>query len=121
MAEQSPKKLLKKLQHRPRLTVWEAITADGLIGPVIFRDTMNAETYLKVLEDNLIPSLRDIDQDQDMIFNQDGVPPHYARAVHQFLNDKLPVRLLEMFTPFMHFSENDQICSRADCKKVMVK
>ena len=29
-SEQSPKKLLKKSQHRPRLTVWAAITADGL-------------------------------------------------------------------------------------------
>lgn len=93
-AEQSPNKLLKKSQHRPRLTVWAAITADGLIGPVILRDTMNAERYLEVLEDTLIPCLRDIDRDQDMIFMQDGAPPHYARAVRQFLNDELPGRWL---------------------------
>ena len=60
-AESSPKKLLKKLQHRSRLTVLAAITADGNIGPVILRDTMNAERYLEVLENTLIPSLRDID------------------------------------------------------------
>ena len=93
-APQSPNKLLKKSQHRPRLTVWAAITADGLIGPVILRDTMNAERYLEVLEDTLIPCLRDIDQDQDVIFMQDGAPPQYARAVRQFLNDEIPGRWL---------------------------
>ena len=31
-AEQSPKNLLNKSQHRPRLTIWAAITGDGLIG-----------------------------------------------------------------------------------------
>ena len=85
-------KLLKKSQHRPRLTVWAVITADGLIGPVILRDMMNAERYLEVLEDTLVPSLRDIDR--DMIFMQDRAPPHYATlrdsAVLHFLNDELP-------------------------------
>ena len=82
---------------------------------------MNAETYLKVLEDNLIPSLRDIDQDQDMIFNQDGAPPHYARAVHQFLNDELPVRWLEMFTLFCILVKMTKFALEQIAKKVMVK
>jgi len=47
----SPKKLLKKSQSRPRLTVWTAITCDKLIGPVILHDTMNAARYLEVLEE----------------------------------------------------------------------
>ena len=93
-AGKSPKKLIKKSQHRPRLTVWAAITADALIGPVILRDTMNAERYLEVLEGTLVPSLHAIDRDQDMIFMQDGAPPHYATAVRQFLNDELSGRWL---------------------------
>ena len=55
-ARQSPKKLLKKSQHQHRLTVWAAIKADALIGPVILRDTMIAERYPEVLEGTLVPS-----------------------------------------------------------------
>ena len=55
---------------------------------------MNAETYLEVLEDTLVPSFLDIDRDKDMIFMQDRAQPHYATAVCQFLNDELPGRWL---------------------------
>ena len=55
---------------------------------------MNAERYLEVLEGTLVPSLHDIDRDHDMIFQQDGAPPHYATAVRQFLNDEFPGRWL---------------------------
>ena len=72
------------------------ITADGLIGPVSLRDTMNAWRYLEVLEDTLVPSLCDIDRDrdidrvQDMIFMQDKTSfkgPPYATAIPHFLSD----------------------------------
>ena len=56
-ADQSLYKLLKKSQHRPRFIVWAAITADGLIGPVILRDTMNAERNIEVLEDTVLSFL----------------------------------------------------------------
>ena len=92
--KKSPNKLMKKSQHRPPLTVWAAITADGLIGLVILRDTMNAERYLEVLEGTLMPSLQNIDRDHYMIFMQDGALPHYATPVRRFLNDELPVRWL---------------------------
>ena len=98
--EKSPKKLLKKSQHRPRLTVWAAITCDTLIGPVILEDTMNAERYLNVLEDTLVPRLNVIDRDQDMIFMQDGAPPHYATLVRTFLNNELPGRWLGRRGPY---------------------
>ena len=69
-----------------------AITADSLIGPVVLRDTMNAERYLEVLDGTLVPSFHD--RDQDMIFMQDGAPTHYATAVRQFFNHELPERWL---------------------------
>ena len=31
------------------------------------------------------------------------------------------ITIVEMFTPSIHFSENDQIFSRADCKKCIVQ
>ena len=51
---------------------------------------MNSERYLNALEDTLVTRLNVIDRDQDMIFMQDGAPPHYATAVRHFLNDALP-------------------------------
>ena len=44
-AEQSSYKLLLQSQYQPRFTVWVAIITDddGLIGPVILRDTVSAE------------------------------------------------------------------------------
>ena len=96
----SPKKLLKKCQSRPRLTVWAAITCDKLIGPVILHDTMNATRYLEVLEETLIPQLNDIDRHKDMIFMQDGAPPHYANTVRNFLDAELPGRWLGRRGPY---------------------
>ena len=51
---------------------------------------MNAERYLNVLEDTLVPRLNVIDRYEDMIFMQDGAPPHYATIVRTFLNNELP-------------------------------
>ena len=36
------------------MTVWAAITADGLIGPVNLVDKMDEERYLVVLEHHLV-------------------------------------------------------------------
>ena len=74
--------------------MWAAITADGLIEPVILRDTVNAERNIEALEDNPVPSLRDIDRDQEMIFMQDGAARPYATAVRHFLNNELQGRWL---------------------------
>ena len=67
---------------------------------MILEDTMNAERYLNVLEDTLVPRLNVIDRDQDMIFMQDGAPPHYATLVRTFLNNELPGRWLGRRGPY---------------------
>ena len=56
--------------------------------------------YLNVLEDTLVPRLNVIDRDQDMIFMQDGAPPHYATLVRTFLNNELPGRWLGHRGPY---------------------
>ena len=44
---------LKKMQNRPRVTVWCGMTSNYAVGPFILLDTMNAERYLNMLQDEI--------------------------------------------------------------------
>ena len=100
-AIESPPKLFKKSQRKPKVTVWAAITSEELIGPVIIEETMNGERYQHyVLEDTLFPKMEEIDPDDEYMFMQDGAPAHYSTAVRACLDERLPGRWLGRRGPF---------------------
>ena len=90
-AKDNPKVLFPKSQNRQKLTVWCGFTATQVIGPVIMRDTMNAERYLRMLTDQVWPFVNDQD---NLIFMQDGAPAHYATVVREWLDEHFPGRWL---------------------------
>jgi len=59
------------------------------VGPFFLPDRLNGPLFLEFLRDSLLPALRLLfPQDflQNMWFQMDGAPPHWARVVRDFVN-----------------------------------
>lgn len=76
-------------QRRFNINVWAAVIGDRFLGPHIFQGSLNGIMYLDFLQHNLPQLLDAIDhnQRQDIIFQQDGAPPHYNRDVREWLSE----------------------------------
>ena len=57
------------------------------MGSIILHDTMNAKRYLTMLRDKVWPIIISAwDNIEDLIFMQDGAPPHFTIVVCEWLN-----------------------------------
>ena len=85
-------------QRPQKLNVWAGILGNHVIGPFFLEGNLNGEAYLDLLENQILPYIHDVvDHDPDLlhdelIFQQDGAPPHFVPPVRQFLNDQFPGR-----------------------------
>jgi hypothetical protein len=81
-------------QQPEKLNVWAGIFGDRLVGPFFLPGNLTGQMYLQLLEDAIDPALTDIienvpEYDEDhLIFQQDGAPPHYALIVRQYLDQR---------------------------------
>ena len=66
------------------------MTSNRIVGPFILLDTMNAERYLTMLRNEVWPIISAWDNIEDLIFMQDGAPPHFAIVVREWLNAQFP-------------------------------
>ena len=66
------------------------MTFNRIVGIFILHDIMNAERYLTMLRDNVWPIISAWDNIEDLIFMQDGAPPHFAIVVREWLNAQFP-------------------------------
>ena len=82
------------MQNRPKVTVWCGMTPTRVIGPYLLRGTMNAERYLQMLEDYVWPIVSGWENIDELVFMHDGAPPHFARSVRDWLDQKFPGRWL---------------------------
>ena len=69
------------------VNVWCGLHRRGIIGPVFIEDNLNAENYRQILINHVIPF---IDAEfEEIVFQQDGAPCHYANVVRNLLNENL--------------------------------
>ena len=68
--------------------------AARIIGSYLLRDTMNAEHYLEMLENYVWPKVAVWENIDDLIFVQDGVPPHFALTIRARLDQHFSGRWL---------------------------
>ena len=54
--------------------------------------TVNGENYLEILCEVVVPQLQTKPDFDELFFQQDGAPPHYALRVRDYLNEVLPQR-----------------------------
>ena len=91
--------------HSPKLVVWCAISAHGLIGPYFFKDqngattTVNSTRYHEMLRRFFVPELYNFCTAQDldpflMYFMQDGARAHVTRTVQDYLQDQFGGRTI---------------------------
>lgn len=93
-AGEDPMMTVEKQQNRPNVTVWCGITSDQVVGPFLLRNTMNAERYLDMLRDRVWPVVSTWENIDELIFMQDGAPPHFALVVREWLDARFPGRWL---------------------------
>ncbi|KAG4068807.1 hypothetical protein HA402_002498 [Bradysia odoriphaga] len=71
--------------------VWAGIFNQEIVGPYFFADTVTGESYLEMLGDFLVPELHFRGYEtENIVFQQDGAPPHFTRFVRQWLDQNFP-------------------------------
>ena len=55
------------------------------MGPFILRDTVIVERYLTMLREEVCPVISTWENIEDVIFMQDGAPPHFTIVVGDWL------------------------------------
>lgn len=80
-------------QHRFSLNVWAGVVDDVLVGPHFFEGNLTGVKYLDFLQHNLPQLLDQLTQQQreELIFQQDGAPPHFTNDVRQWLTENYPI------------------------------
>uniref|UniRef100_A0A9J7XCR1 Paired domain-containing protein n=1 Tax=Cyprinus carpio carpio TaxID=630221 RepID=A0A9J7XCR1_CYPCA len=68
----------RSVQKPASLMVWGCMSACGMGSLLIWKDTINAERYIQVLEKHILPSRRCLFQGRPCIFQHDNARPHTA-------------------------------------------
>ncbi|XP_070519716.1 uncharacterized protein [Cardiocondyla obscurior] len=81
-------------QFRWSLNVWAGIVDNKIIGPYFLPPRLNGELYAKFLENNLPILLEDVPLiiRQELIYQQDGAPPHFSCRARQVLDNQFADR-----------------------------
>ena len=88
---ENPHDICEFEQDFPKLNVWCGIMHDKIISPFFFTErSIIAQIYLDVLTEYVSPQLEQYQP--QVIFQQDGAPPHWGLKVCQFLNETFPDR-----------------------------
>lgn len=76
------------------VNVWGGIVGDFVIGPHFFNGHLNGAQYLYFLQNHLPQLLQNIPPIlmENMWFQHDGAPPHFALPVREFLNQEFEDR-----------------------------
>lgn len=87
-AKENPGIFTTKSLHPQRVTVWCGFTSNFILPPAFLEQgqTVNAERYLAILRDHMLPNLPR--RNKNIVFMQDGAPPHIANPVKDFLRNQ---------------------------------
>ena len=87
---ENPREYLENEKNSPKINVWCAMLYDKIIGPYFFQEkTVNQESYLKLLTEFAFPKLSRV---PNLIFQQDGAPPHWGLQMRRALDRHFPDR-----------------------------
>jgi len=79
-----------KLVGRGKLLVWCGLWCSKVIGPFFIPGNLNADMYLNMLSDIILPSVMSADDTFPSFFQQDGAPPHYGLGVCTHRDEQFP-------------------------------
>ncbi len=75
----------RSVQKPASLMVWGCMSACGMPSLHIWKGTINAERYIQVLEQHMLPSRRRLFQGRPCIFQHDNARPHTASITTSWL------------------------------------
>ena len=93
-SQNNPHTISTTTLHSPQLCVWMGLSSQFGLTPYFVNGTVNSENYLSMLQNHVIPQLKQRRAFSRTIFMQDQAPPHYASSVREFLNKKFPSRVI---------------------------
>lgn len=100
-ATENPR-LVKEVRHQVRFgfNMWAGIVGKRILGPFIYHQNLNSESYLDLLQENLEDALDNLPlaEIRNHWFQQDGAPAHNARAVTEYLSTRFPRRLISTYS-----------------------
>jgi len=76
-------------QGSPGVMVWGCFINDTPGPLVIIEETVNAQKYLQILENHLLPFLTSLDDEKAYIFQDDNASVHRAKVVIEWKEDNL--------------------------------
>lgn len=116
-AQENPRQLHEKPLHSPRVTVWCAVSRQHVIGPFFFEEdgvavTVNANRYVRMINDFFFLQLQMLNLQQDVWFQQDGATAHTARVSMTLLRNLFPGHVISRFgdVPWPPRSPDLNIC-----------
>jgi len=81
--------------HDEKLLVWCAMSAEGIIGPYFFEETVNQHNYLKMLQTYFWRRHVHTPNYAKYYFLQDGATPHTADIVQNWLSEKFSKKIVD--------------------------
>ena len=78
----------RKVQKLASVIVWGCVNAHGTGNLHICKGTINAERYIQVLEQHMLPSKQRLFQRYRCLFMQDNAEPHSTRVTTAWLRSK---------------------------------
>lgn len=88
---ENPRCIVEHIRDGPKLNVWCGLMHNLIIGPFFFAEqTVTGNTYLDMLDQFVVPQLMHLQP--NVIFQQDGAPPHWSLIVREFLDTQFPGR-----------------------------
>jgi hypothetical protein len=92
-SSENPHEFKEMALHDLKVGVWCAISRMGIIGPIFFNDTINAERYRTDILEPFLGHLTER-QIEEVWFQQDGATAHTASSSLQFLEDIFGNRII---------------------------
>ena len=79
-----------KFQGRSSLNVWCGMLGNQIIGPLFYRGSLTGQRYLQFLQNDIEDLLEGLPLQiyNNIIWQQDGAPPHAVREVVVYLNGR---------------------------------
>ncbi|PNF23796.1 hypothetical protein B7P43_G16593 [Cryptotermes secundus] len=90
-----PHETVEHERDSPKVNVFCAVSQDKVYGPLFLEgNTVTGQTFLDMLQNWLFTSLQA--ESHDLIFQQNGAPPHWHLMARAFLNGRGPKTLLAL-------------------------
>lgn len=90
--------VVRERNHQVRFSIncWCAILGNRVLAVHFYHGNLTGARYLELLEEVLLPAIDDLPLNvrMQLMFQQDGAPPHNAHEATDFLNGQFPGRVI---------------------------